>query len=80
MDVARLNMSHNDRDFHRRAYGDLRAAAAAAGRPVAAPIDLCGPKIRVGSSQGGAVELVRGAAVRLTHESEVGTAECITHT
>lgn len=76
MDVARLNMSHNDRDFHRRAYGDLRAAAAAVGRA----FDFCGPKIRVGSIQGGAVELVRGAAVRLTHEPEVGTAECIAHT
>ncbi len=80
MDVARLNMSHGDRGAHRKAYAELRAAAAAADRPVAALFDLCGPKIRVGAMQGGAVELARGASVLLTAEPVEGTAARIAHT
>jgi pyruvate kinase len=79
MDVARLNLSHGDRESHLRAYRDLRAAAAAADRPVAALFDLGGPKIRVGAMKDGAVRLERGARVRLTSEPVLGTAERISH-
>ncbi len=65
MDVARLNFSHGDHPTHERWAGWVRQAAAAAGRPVALLQDVQGPKIRVGTFAGGAVELAAGAEVRL---------------
>ncbi|HEV7688555.1 MAG TPA: pyruvate kinase, partial [Acidimicrobiia bacterium] len=47
MDVARLNFSHSDYAFHAEAYGDVRAAADAAGRAVGVLGDLQGPKLRI---------------------------------
>ena len=49
MDVARLNFSHGDEDFHRQGVANVRAAAAAAGRHIALLQDLQGPKIRTGA-------------------------------
>src|SRR5262245_16860871 len=48
MDVARLNFSHGDFEVHRQNIQTIRAASAAAGRPVAIMADLPGPKIRLG--------------------------------
>ena len=65
MDVARLNLSHGSPDVHRANAAAVRAAAAAAGRPVALLVDLPGPKIRLGPLRGEAVALAPGAAFRL---------------
>ena len=46
MDVARLNRSHGTPEDHLKVYNNLRAAAKATGRNVAALVDLQGPKIR----------------------------------
>ncbi len=66
MDVARLNFSHGDHATHRQAAADVRAAAEAAGRPVALlgwdvatklfdepaqPIGLSVPRTRVEDQQ-----------------------------
>lgn len=48
MDVARINFSHGTHDAHAAVIATVRAAAEAAGRPVAVLGDLQGPKIRVG--------------------------------
>ncbi len=48
MDVARLNASHADHAFFRRAIDAVREAAARRSRTVAVLLDLRGPKIRVG--------------------------------
>ena len=48
MDVARLNRSHGTPEDHLKVYNNLRAAAKATGRNVAALVDLQGPKIRCG--------------------------------
>jgi len=48
MDLARVNMSHGDREHHAGAIASVRAAANEIGRPVAILVDLAGPKIRVG--------------------------------
>ena len=65
MDVARLNFSHGDHDTHRKAARDVRAAADAAGRPVAIIADLQGPKIRTGPLDSSFLRLVRGRRVVL---------------
>lgn len=67
MDVARLNFSHGDRDFHRLMAGRVREAARAAGRPVAVLQDIQGPKIRVGAFPGGSIQIREGDRVRLAH-------------
>ena len=65
MDVARLNFSHGTAEWHRRAIRRVRAAARAAGRPVAVLQDLAGPKLRTGSAPESGVELATGSAVRV---------------
>jgi pyruvate kinase len=53
VDVFRLNFSHGDAPSHEQTIRDIRSAAAAAGRQVAILQDLSGPKIRMGSLEGG---------------------------
>lgn len=67
MNVARLNMSHGDHDYHRKTYERLRDAAQETGKNLGIMIDLQGPKIRTG-------KLVDNAPVHL----EVGHGFCIT--
>ena len=43
--------------------GDVRAVEAELETPLAVMVDLCGPKIRVGSIVGGEVPLVEGAKI-----------------
>ncbi len=76
VDVARLNFSHGDHDWHRQTAEHVRRASEAAGRPVALLQDIQGPKIRVGTFPGGAVELAVGDELRLEageHEGASGT-------
>ena len=80
MDVARLNFSHGDYDTHRKTYGEVRAAAREAGRPITLFADLCGPKIRVGRMTGGQVPLERGKSICLTSADVLGTSERVSHT
>jgi pyruvate kinase len=80
MDVARLNFSHGDRDAHQAMYANVRAAAKQVGRPITIFADLCGPKIRVGTMQGGQVVLEKGKTVVLCTDDVLGTAERVPHT
>lgn len=75
MDVARLNFSHGDFDFHRGLVNRVRAAAARAKKPVAILQDLQGPKIRTRKMKGGEVELKVGAHTCITTEDIEGTKE-----
>lgn len=79
MDVARLNTSHGTLESHREAVRLVRAVAKEEGRPVAVLLDLAGPKIRTGETEGGrALELRTGATVRVTAEPVAGTEERFT--
>lgn len=53
VDVFRLNFSHGTQAAHGEVIARVRAAAAAARRPVAILQDLSGPKIRTGALAGG---------------------------
>ena len=48
MDVARFNFSHGTHEEHAQRLAQLRAASEAKNKPIAALMDLCGPKIRTG--------------------------------
>jgi pyruvate kinase len=77
VDVFRLNFSHGTHELHALAYANIRSAAEAAGRHLAILADLCGPKIRVGSFEGGSIELTAGAAVTVTTRDCTGAAGLI---
>jgi pyruvate kinase len=65
VDVARLNFSHGDHDFHRNLAVWVREAARQEGRVVAVLQDIQGPKLRVGSFPDGAVMLSNDQEVSL---------------
>ena len=75
MNVARLNFSHGDHDFHGALVERIRRASEKAGKPVAILQDLQGPKIRCQTMENGQVELVKGANCIITTDTVLGTAE-----
>lgn len=48
MNMARLNFSHGNHDFHRLSIKNIRNAAKEAGKDIAIIADLQGPRIRIG--------------------------------
>lgn len=60
MDVARINFSHGTREGDLELLVRMRAAAAAAGRPIPIMQDLQGPKLRLGGLPEGGVRLLEG--------------------
>jgi len=81
MDVARLNFSHGVYADHAANIAAVRAAAAAAGRPITVLQDLQGPKIRTGAlAHGQAVDLRDGQPFTITNRDVTGAAECVSTT
>jgi len=72
VNVFRLNFSHGDHKSHGEVYHLIRAAAEELNLPVAVLADLCGPKIRAGRFEGGAVLLVAGEQVTVTTKDVIG--------
>ena len=77
VDCFRLNFSHGAHEDHARRLQAIRAAEAAAGRPVAVFADLQGPKIRVGQFKDGGVTLRMGDIVTLEASNEPGDGDII---
>jgi pyruvate kinase len=77
MDVARLNFSHGDHESHAGFIAAVRAAAIEHGRAIAVMQDIQGPRIRVGTFAGGAVDLETGADIRLVSGTDQGDASTI---
>lgn len=74
MDVARVNMSHGEREHHGEVIHRIRRVAAELNRPVGIMLDLSGPKIRTGRLRGCEAVLEDGAEVRITTEEIEGDA------
>jgi pyruvate kinase len=72
MDVVRLNFSHGEQSFHAETIARVRAASAAARKPIAILGDLQGPKLRVGIMQEGGVPIAEGETLVLTTEHITG--------
>ena len=73
MDMARLNFSHGTPAQHEETIGLIRRTSEELGRPIGILADLQGPKIRVGTFAGGAVDLGVGQSfVLTTRETEGG--------
>jgi pyruvate kinase len=75
LDVARLNFSHGDAEYHAQLVARIRQAAADTGRRVAIMGDLPGPKMRIGDLAEEPVELQRDHQITLTTEDCLGTAD-----
>ncbi|MDX1624225.1 MAG: pyruvate kinase [Gemmatimonadota bacterium] len=78
MDCARLNFSHGNYEEYERMIRLVRESSERLGRPCAILQDLQGPKIRLGSIEGGAVELEEGEELKLKASDETGTRELLT--
>ena len=75
MNMARLNLSHGSYEEHQARLDQVRAAAKAAGRPVAILVDLQGPKIRLARFVAGPHDLARGDIFTITTDDVEGTKE-----
>ncbi len=75
MNMARLNLSHGSYEEHQARLDSVRAAAKAAGRPVAILVDLQGPKIRLARFKAGPHDLARGDIFTITVDEVEGTKE-----
>ncbi len=74
MDVARINMSHGERENHGEVIARIRRVAGELNRPIAVLLDLAGPKIRTGKLRGGRAELKDGDELCITAEDIEGDA------
>jgi len=77
MDVARLNFSHGSYEAHEATLNAVREAEKAWEKPIAVLQDLCGPKIRTGPMQDGAIRLVAGEVLVIQAEPVEGTVDRI---
>ncbi len=75
MNVARINFSHGDLNFHRGVINRVRSVAARLGRPVGVLQDLQGPKIRTRTMAGDGVMLKSGEETVITTDDIEGTKE-----
>lgn len=75
MNVARLNFSHGEFDWHKMVIERLRAVARQEGRRLAIMADLPGPKIRVGRLAEEPVSLRQGDTLTLTTDDIVGNGQ-----
>lgn len=72
MDVARLNFSHGEENWHREMISRLRRASERSGRPLTLMGDLPGPKIRIGELAKEPIWLEKAKEITLTTERFAG--------
>ena len=77
VDTFRLNFSHGLQADHAKVHGAIRALEKEVGRPIGILQDLQGPKIRIGTLQGGRLDLEAGETVRFVLEGADGDKQAI---
>ncbi len=73
-DVFRINMSHTSHDRMRELIGMIRSIEHEQGRPIGILVDLQGPKLRLGTFNGGSVMVKKGDTFILDANKEPGDA------
>lgn len=81
VDAFRVNMSHGEHAGHAETIARIREAEKEFGRPVAILADLQGPKLRVGSFEGGKAFIRHGAHFTFDRDPAPGddTRVCLPH-
>jgi pyruvate kinase len=74
-DVFRINMSHSTPEQMREMVRMIRAVERTQGRPIAALVDLQGPKLRIGTFEEDMVRLEKGATFMLDTDPAPGNCE-----
>ena len=74
-DAFRINMSHGDQKSKAKLVEAIRALEMELRRPTTIVFDLQGPKLRVGSFEGGSAQLEKGSKVVLDQENVPGDAK-----
>lgn len=74
-DVFRINMSHTPHDKMRELVATIRNVEGSYGRPIGILVDLQGPKLRLGTFEGGAVTLKNGESFVLDADKTPGDAK-----
>ena len=77
VDTFRLNFSHGVQADHAKVHASIRALETEVGRPIGILQDLQGPKIRVGTVQGGRLDLAAGETVRFVLKGSEGAKDAI---
>ncbi|MDY6893377.1 MAG: pyruvate kinase [Chloroflexota bacterium] len=72
MNVARINLSHGNKEKHSSYINTVRTVSDKLGVPVAVLVDLPGPRYRTGLLKDGQVDLKKGALFVLTTRSVPG--------
>jgi pyruvate kinase len=72
-DVFRINMSHANHDLLKQTVERIRNVEKTLNHPFGVLVDLQGPKLRVGTFDGGSVQLVAGDSFTLDSSSEKGS-------
>ncbi len=71
-DMFRINMSHTSQDAMRALVDTIRAIEEKHDRPIGILVDLQGPKLRIGTFEGGSAELTHGQTFVLDGEDLPG--------
>ncbi len=74
-DVFRINMSHASHDLLKQTVGRIRAVEKRLSHPIGILVDLQGPKLRVGTFEGGSTMLKQGATFTLDGNTAPGNGE-----
>jgi pyruvate kinase len=72
VDTFRLNFSHGTQDGHARVHAAIRSLEREIQRPIGILMDLQGPKIRVGTLQGGKITVEVGESIRFVRSRTDG--------
>jgi len=80
-DVFRINMSHASHDLLKQTVQRIRSVEQRLSHPIGILVDLQGPKLRVGTFEGGSVQLKQGARFTLDGDTTPGNVErvCMPH-
>jgi pyruvate kinase len=74
-DVFRINMSHTSHDRMRELIAMIRSVEQESGRPIGILVDLQGPKLRLGTFDGGSVMVTKGDTFVLDSETAPGNTQ-----
>ena len=77
MDVARLNFSHGEYDWHKGVLDIVRVESEKLSMPVGIMVDVPGPKFRTGDTEPVRIDLDEGDTISLTSRDIIGNESVI---